>query len=214
MNDFTLKAWGILLSLPVVPVVLIYWFFGSQNYFSLTDTAKGLVMSGPIAAYVVIVWMGWKIFSRMLKVLSKPDDLKMVKGNWTFISTSSRTNEKGEPVNDRREGTCKFIEDRGTIKVCGSFLQKEKIVGNWESEMCQIDSSMLKFSYILREIKSTSLQYFDGFCVLTFFDDQSIEGEQVNKMEGIWTIIGRSEMAGEITFQRSGVSLIANSVKK
>jgi hypothetical protein len=204
MNDFTLKAWAILLALPIIPVVLLYWFFGSQNYFNLTNTAKGLVMSGPIGAYILIVWMGWNIFARMLKTIAKPNDIKKIKGDWEFTSKSNRMDEKGNSVIDERKGTCKFVDDMGTLKMTGSFTENDKPVGSWESEMCKLDSSMLKFSYILREIKGTTMEYFDGLCVLSYFDNPHKKGEQIEKIEGIWVIIGRADMAGEIKFTKVG----------
>jgi hypothetical protein len=56
-----IKTWGLILLLPLVPVVLLHMLFEKQNYFELHDTAKGLVAVGPIAAYVAIVGLATSI---------------------------------------------------------------------------------------------------------------------------------------------------------
>ncbi len=67
MVRLILKVWSVLLLLPLIPVFLLYAFFEGQNYFELQQTAKGIVATGPIAAYVFIVGLGWRIYLKLIK---------------------------------------------------------------------------------------------------------------------------------------------------
>ena len=50
-----LRIWASLLLLPAIPVIAFYLLFDKQNYFELEDTARGIVATGPIAAYIALV---------------------------------------------------------------------------------------------------------------------------------------------------------------
>ena len=43
MGKVTLRAWILLILLPLIPVIVLYIFFAGQNYFELKDAAKGIV---------------------------------------------------------------------------------------------------------------------------------------------------------------------------
>ena len=59
------KTWCLIVLIPLIPVVLLYLLFERQNYFELHDAAKGVVAVGPIAAYVVIVSLAYRIYFKI-----------------------------------------------------------------------------------------------------------------------------------------------------
>ena len=68
-----LLIWSSLLLLPLIPVVLLYYFFEGQSYFGLENTAKGIVAAGPIAAYAVIIQIGWRMYGRIFEQSSRQE---------------------------------------------------------------------------------------------------------------------------------------------
>jgi hypothetical protein len=188
MND-TLKSWFVLYLIPLAPVIALYWFFNNQNYFNLTDTSKGLVATGPIAAYIFLVGLGWNIYSNINKTLSPVNKtIKTLVGDWDLESVSGH--------NTVRKGTCKIRDDKGSLKITGNFISDGKSIGDWESEMVKVDPTKLAFSYELSELDGSTLVRSDGICSLQF------GASPVSEMKGTWILIGKGNAAGTITYTR------------
>ena len=89
-------AFIIVFLLPLVPVILLYFFFEDQNYFELKDKAKGLVALGPIGVYIFLLYPAWKIFVGTIDK-SKEGRIKDIIGKWRIISKSKKgTTYEGE----------------------------------------------------------------------------------------------------------------------
>ncbi len=73
--------------IPLVPVVLLYWFFGEQNYFNWEGISKGIVAAGPIAAYFVMVYYGKQYADLALVNFGLRSGVATdILGQWTFES--------------------------------------------------------------------------------------------------------------------------------
>lgn len=62
---------ALIVTMPVclIPVVVLYAFFGQQNYFELDGWVKGLVVSGPIGAYLFLVWLTFRFYKQIVSLL-------------------------------------------------------------------------------------------------------------------------------------------------
>lgn len=181
-----IKTWVLILLLPLVPVVLLYMLFEKQNYFELQDTAKGIVAVGPIAAYVVIVGMATTIYSRISPSFAGLDpQLDEICGDWTFVSTSTGGNI--------RKGDC-FIKKKGQqLVVTGTFNEGDNPVGGWNGELTGLRDNNFLMVYSLREIGHENLY---GLVRVPF------STATTQKMSGTWSVVGRSELEGTITYTR------------
>jgi hypothetical protein len=191
MNLPVLLTWCVVLLIPAVPVFLIYLFFGSQNYFELRDISRGIVATGPIAAYAAMVWLGYSLYARVSRLHMPEDPLaKAVQGDWKFTSTSA--------VHQReRKGTCHISYDRGALSLSGTFLDGDKPVGEWESEMASVKGRRISFIYDLTELQEDGKHRdFDGICRLTANSDDP------EQMEGFWVIAGADYHSGSIVYER------------
>lgn len=180
------KTWSLILLLPLVPVVLLYMLFEKQNYFELHDTAKTFLATGPIAAYVAIVWIAYKIYFKISPSFAGFDArLDQLCDNWRFVSTS-----KGGHV---RQGDCTIIKDRQQLVINGNFKEAEKIVGVWEGELTGLRGNNFLMVYSLHETGKPNLY---GLVQVPVSDATGQE------MSGIWTVVGRSDLEGTITYTR------------
>lgn len=122
----SLRAWILLLLLPLVPVALLYWFFGEQNYFELQDTARGIVALGPIAAYVALVGIGWRLFASVESTLDpRHSALPHLPGEWAIESISRH--------GTTYKGTARIRCSGARISLDGDFYKDGSRVGAWES---------------------------------------------------------------------------------
>jgi hypothetical protein len=189
MVRLILKVWSVLLLLPLIPVFLLYAFFEGQNYFELQQTAKGIVATGPIAAYVFIVGLGWRIYLKLIKeTLSASPALEELPGHWKFRSISSH--------GTAREGNCYISNERGRLVLNGDFQEDGKQAGLWNSEVTQIKGNKLIVVYSLQELKEGKPVKFDGLSTVSF------GAPPVSRMRGIWIVVGEADMSGSIEYTR------------
>lgn len=189
MTRVTLRAWILLLLLPLIPVIVLYMVFAGQNYFELQDTARGIVAVGPIAAYVAIVILGWKAMVGIEKEgrSSSPLHDELI-GQW---------NLKSKSIHDTPgEGNCFIENDHGMLVISGNLSENGENLGTWKSEMTLVKDHNLYIFYTMTQIKETGSEKLDGICTLTF------GAPPVNQMQGTWIVVGVSEMAGEMTLTR------------
>jgi hypothetical protein len=189
MSRRTIWAWILIILLPLVPVVLLYAFFSNQNYFELKDAARGIVATGPIAAYVAIVALGWKVMSEIEKESTLSIELmEELKGEWSMTSKS---------IHDTVGQGDWFIDfKRGRLVINGSLSENGENVGRWSSEMSQVKENMLYVFYTLTQVKGEEQVKMDGICTLTF------GAPPVKTMQGIWIIVGKGQAAGELTLTK------------
>lgn len=183
------KMWSLVVLLPLVPVILLYLIFEKQNYFELTSTAKGIVAMGPIAAYVALVLIVWRIYNKMSPLFATEDKrLEELCGDWSFKSTSRDGNV--------RVGDCFIRCERGQLEINGSFKDNDKTVGTWECELAGVRGNNLLMVYALREISDGEDDNLHGLVQVPFGTAATTE------MSGIWTVVGRDNLEGTITYTR------------
>ncbi|UCC73643.1 MAG: hypothetical protein JSV86_03505 [Gemmatimonadota bacterium] len=181
--------WVALLLLPLVPVTLLYYFFSGQNYFELKDVAKGIVATGPIAAYVAIVFIGWKIFRELPgTVFSLSPAIRDLPGQWTFRSESSHGTV--------REGSCQIVRKGFGLVFDGNFREAGKHVGDWKSEIVHAWHNRLFMFYELSELKADEVERFEGVSTLTFGTPP------ISQMSGTWNVVGKDK-CGTIVYSRA-----------
>jgi hypothetical protein len=190
MIGFVLKTWAVLLLLPAAPVILLYAFFARQNYFELTDQARGIVAVGPIAAYVGLVLVGWRIYLRISATLSPPHPaLRHLLGDWTLKSISARGNIG--------EGKCQISSVQGRLSLSGDFVENGVYIGSWSSEIAQLKDNRLHMVYTLRELKKGEMRTIDCLCTLSF------GSPPISQMTGIWIVAGQKDRVGNVTYTKT-----------
>jgi hypothetical protein len=190
MKRFTLGTWIALLILPLIPVVILYAVFAGQNYFELRYAAKGIVALGPIAAYVAIVWLGWRLLlslEREGRYFSPLADA--VAGEWEIASESTH--------HTLGTGNCTIVNDRGILTISGDLSEEGSNVASWRSEIAVVKGNMLYIYYSLTQIRSGGRELYNGMCTLQF------GAAPVDEMKGIWIVAGgERERSGTITLTR------------
>lgn len=186
-------VWAVLLLLPVVPVVIFYAVFRDQNYFELENAARGVVATGPIAAYVVLVVIGWNLYKRLSSLVFPigPDEERLVGSSWDFSAVSSHET--------RRKGSFSFgVGGRGELNAAGSFQDAEtgQDVGQWESTMARCKERQLEILYDLDDMGKGALEKSTGVLSL------SLDPRDPRRMSGTWVVLGRDEAFGTITCTR------------
>jgi hypothetical protein len=101
-------VWAVLLMLPALPVCAFYLIFADQNYFQLQNGARGIVATGPIAAYFGLVWLGWRIYNGISSVIPPMTQLEedLVGTSWYFEATSFH--------GTHRTGTFRIRQENGS----------------------------------------------------------------------------------------------------
>jgi hypothetical protein len=176
------KSWSLVLLLPVVPVIALYLLFEKQNYFELHDTTKGLVAMGPIAAYVFMVGIGYRIY---FKIADFDPRLDQLCGNWRFVSTSLGSHT--------RNGTCAITKVRQQLVVNGDFNEGGQIIGTWKGELTGVSNDNFLMVYSLRQ-PGTEILY--GLVTVP------LGAATADSMSGIWSVVGKAELEGTIIYTR------------
>lgn len=186
-------VWAILLLLPVIPVVIFYAVFSDRNYFELEDAARGLVATGPIAAYVALVVIGYKIYKSLSSLIFPigEDEEQFVETSWDFEAESSHET--------KRKGSLAFsVGPRGELNAAGSFKDaaNDRDVGHWKSTMTRCQKRQLEIVYDLDDVGKGALEKSTGVLSL------SLDPGNAHSMSGTWVVLGRGEAFGTITCTR------------
>ena len=130
----------VIMAVCLIPVVVLYWLFESQNFFELTGFWKGMVASGPIAAYAFLFWLSLRFYrdlrrdelmpeaeTRRLGIAS-PQDL----GGTTWTGTWGWTDEDGNPQSSTE--TVVIGEQRGRV-ITGTITDQEGLDAKFRGEI-------------------------------------------------------------------------------
>ena len=187
LNRFNIWVWCVLVVFPLIPVTWLYWLFKDQNFFSLEDTAKGILATGPIAAYVGVLWIGWKMWAQLSANRGlKQAELQPLVGSWTYKSESSNGTV--------RNGNCEFRLESGEVIGSGDFVEGDKKVGTWETHNIWRRGDLICVVYELREIKDGHEQSVEGISRLR------LQTEPSQSMSGTWAIIRTDTMSGTVEY--------------
>jgi hypothetical protein len=70
--------------------------------FQIEGFWKGIIASGPIAAYIFLTWIGFRYFKDLAATFDPQDDYRDLLGSWELVSQS----EKSTQATGRCEITC------------------------------------------------------------------------------------------------------------
>jgi hypothetical protein len=190
MNTLLLRIWSTLFLIPAIPVVAFYLLFNQQNYFELKEPARGIVATGPIAAYVALVLIGWTIYKRVSNITGEISPLQSkIMGSWRYVATSAH--------GTRRDGTAEVSDDHGLICVSGNFQDGGRDAGRWNSEMARIERQQLQILYQLEDFRAA------GPTISTAVLSVHIDPQNPGRMSGNWVVLGRDDAYGDIVFERT-----------
>ena len=185
-------VWAVLLLLPVIPVVIFYALFSGKNYFELEDAARGIVATGPIAAYVALVVIGYKIYKSLSSLIFPigDDEEQFVDTSWDFSAESKH--------HTKRKGSLTFSVDSRELTVDGSFkdVESDRDVGQWESTMVRCEKKKLEILYDLDDQGKGSPEQSTGVLSLR------VDPVDERRMSGTWVVLGRADAFGDITCTR------------
>lgn len=213
-----LLVWSSLLLLPLIPVVFLYYFFEGQNFFELENTAKGIVAAGPIAAYTLIIQIGWRMYGKIFEQNSRQEVNKLnqqiqqledqlqiqesrssqvnkLVGKWSFVSISSHQRTL--------TGECSISKsDQGVLSLSGFFVDNGRQVGTLTSELAQIiQDNTLAVIYRMEEAKQGRLEQHRGLCTFRF-NELLTSSSPIDTMKGFWIVVGREDMFGNVDYTK------------
>jgi hypothetical protein len=185
MINRTLFAWVFVIMIPLIPVILLYLFFQNQNYFELKDPTLGIYALGPIAAYIGLVIIGWRIFRELEKSgrLESPYFQQLL-GEWEMESKSIHASAG--------KGNFNIDDKGGELVITGSIRENGEEYAQWNSEIAYLRDRYLYIYYNMEQLKEEGPTNLKGMCRLCILNIP------VKEMEGQWTIVGESYTAGEM----------------
>jgi len=201
--------------------------FDAQNYFELDGAIKGLVASGPIAAYAIFVYVGWRIFREIIQqkkleknVLNCRSELKKSKidieqlkkqndelSQAIFGLTPSK--EIAEQIVGKWEFTSESIHKRvltgessiqfrnGVLRLNGNFQENRHPIAEWFSELAQVVDSSA-LVIVYSMRELKNNEYKQYRAVCTF----QLSNPPINEMTGFWIVVGRNEMYGTVEYRK------------
>lgn len=187
--------WAVILLLPAVITGGFYLLFKNLNYFALEGMFKGVVASGPIAAYIFLVWFSYsKIYQKMSDSEEKnilSNKVSPLLGEWSYNSHSFHSEKT-------RNGKLFINLDQGQVIINGDYKDDDVSTGTFHSEMVNIQNNCLKFLYKLKSNDDSSLgpQECWAYCETTYGIGK------VDAMEGTWHVMGPKEASGNIKLKR------------
>jgi hypothetical protein len=190
----SLFVYVVLVLVPLVPVLVIYDLYGEQNYFGLDQWVKGMVATGPIAAYVFLLWLNWKIITAIARDFGQPlsDGLEVpdgLLGDWRYISSTSNDTE--------RKGRCTISVVGSRLILHGSYRnEQDEYYGDWESSLAGVEAGYLYFVYDIDKVLARGVGPRKGICTV------SLDNLQHGKLDGIWGAIDQQEIKGKITLSK------------
>jgi hypothetical protein len=182
----------ILLVGPLLPVILLYQFFGSSNYFELHGLEKGLVASGPIAAYLVMFVYGFRYFRQLHFLTTRHEIPSGLVGSWRFSSTTAKSTATNR-------GEFLATEHNGELYMSGSFIAEDGSErGIVSSDACFVDAPRHLLIVVYKVITTSSRigeRQHRAICYLSANRDFSA-------MEGTWLHIGQEARMGHVAIEK------------
>jgi len=172
--------------LPLIPVIVLYYIFKDQNYFGLEQKEKGLLMLGPIAAYVVLLPILSKLFFRIVKSsYGLQDGTEKLLGDWKLSSKSSNETVYNGKI------SCKL--SNGELVISGTM----SFEGDYISQISTIVSKLLDNKlYLIYQMtdKRDDVKSKIGYSKLNI-------GANFNQMQGDWTVINE-DSSGTVEYNK------------
>jgi hypothetical protein len=190
MKAKDLGTWAALLLVPGVPVFAFYLVFKESNLVEIHEVPTGIVATGPIAAYIVLLWVGSRLSKQFRSEPSplSPAEEEFVDTAWSFQASSQHGSRDGQFTIG--------IDDRGRLVLTGNFELAGRNVGSWSSTMAQCQSKRLEVLYDLSESGKGKVRESTGFLAM------ATEPDDPDTMAGSWIVLGDGQAFGELRCRR------------
>lgn len=190
MKPRDVATWAVLLLVPAVPVFAFYLVFKESNFVEVNQLPSGVVATGPIAAYFVLLWIGSRLAKRFDRESSplSPAEQELVDTAWSFEAKSQNGSRHGK-------FTIK-TDERGRLCLSGNFMLDGKNVGSWKSMMAQCSTGQLQVLYDLTDSGKGAVDDSTGHLSM------SVEPDDPDTMSGSWGVVGDSDAFGALKCER------------
>ena len=168
---------AVVLLLPLIPVAFLYQQFGDRNYFGLDGWVRGMVTSGPIAAYVVLVWLFQRFYRNLRRDQLFPEqkakqlettDVPDIKGTWRGEWQWKDSDEKVHTFTE----TFTIDKQDGRV-ISGTVKDQEGLEAKFRGE---IYNRVVALYYVSSKTERLSA---GSLTVELSGDSKSMKGEQV-----------------------------------
>jgi len=175
---------------PAIPVFLFYLVFKESNFVEVHDLPAGVVATGPIAAYIVLLIVGSRL-SKQIDSQRSPltqAEEALVGTSWSFEARSQHGSRVGKFTID--------TDDLGRLCLSGNFQVGDRDVGSWRSTMARCESRQLEVLYDLRDAGKGHVRESTGLLSM------AAEPDHPDTMSGSWGVVGDSDAFGELKCKR------------
>jgi hypothetical protein len=181
-------VWLFIQIVPLGILYFVYRFFSEQNFFSIEGLWKGVVASGPIAAYIFITWIGFRYFKELFAAFDPKDNFDNLVGNWKLdLISEHRTAASGD---------CEIRVEKNRLKLTGTFDEGDRPTRLWASDIAFVDGNRVFYVYQL----DAQVSYI-GYVRLQF-SKMNPSKDKVEQMVGEWIGLGEEKKRGKIVLSR------------
>ena len=189
VGNRTVAIWVLIQLVPLSILYFVYTFFSDQNFFQLEGAWKGVVASGPIAAYIFITWIGFKYLKELISISFRFNEgTENVIGEWNFTSSS-----EGHVT---ASGCCEIAVRDNKLRLSGNYNEKDEMTTLWQSDVAFLDGNNLFYVY---KLESHDIGYI-GYVRLRIMEKKN---KKATKMSGEWVAVGEEKKRGNTTITRN-----------
>ena len=170
---------------------VIYFFFAQQNFFQIEGLWKGIIASGPIAAYIFLTWIGFRYFKDLAATFDPQDDYRDLLGSWELVSQSEKSTQA--------IGRCEITCPNKRLSLSGTFEEGANRTWFRSVRFCFPYGNRLFYCIRARFPDSDS---FIGYVRLHVKRPSRREHKRVDDMVGDWVALGAQRKRGRISFKR------------
>jgi hypothetical protein len=182
--------WILIQVVPLTIMFVIYYFFAQQSFFQIEGMWKGVIASGPIAAYIFLTWIGFRCFKDLAATFDPQDDYRDLLGTWELVSQSEKTSQA--------TGRCEIACPNKRLSLSGTFDEGSKPTVVWQSDFAFLDGNRLFYVY---KLDAGSDSYI-GYVRLHVKRPARRKYSVVDDMVGDWVALGAERKRGRISFKR------------
>ena len=182
--------WILIQVVPLIVMFVIYFFFAQQNFFQIEGLWKGIIASGPIAAYIFLTWIGFRYFKDLAATFDPQDDYRDLLGSWELVSQSEKSTQA--------IGRCEITCPNKRLSLSGTFEEGANPTVVWRSDFAFLDGNRLFYVYKL----DSGSDSFIGYVRLHVKRPSRREHKRVDDMVGDWVALGAQRKRGRISFKR------------
>lgn len=195
------------LLVPLIPAVILYLLFETDNFAAYQDEIPGIELGGPIAAYFILMIAGDRIFRGLFDIQEQDPELEEIisnyrdyenvatelQGEWEF-TTAFRQSPEAEQEETR--GNTRVQKSRYRLRMDGDWLDENgNLQGQWWAKQVFLDEQELVYLFNVPDRDNPGSQL-NGLGRVAIQRDSN---GHVAKLQGTWNVLGRPAR-GDITF--------------